>query len=172
MDRRDSGREVRECSGEQRLTVQPGATLCKLAMTVDRPRLWSPQEPNLYAAEVVLGAEAAGAGQVAHRAAVRFGFRDFRVGADGFFRLNGRRLFLKSCHTVNNFPVAIGMPHKPELMTRDLLYAKAMGFDMVRFLGGPPFPEQLRFCDEIGLMVYAEPRGVAVARFAENGRAI
>jgi hypothetical protein len=158
VDRRDSDREVRECSGEQRLTVQPGATLCELTMTVHRPRLWSPQEPNLYAAEVVLGAEAAGVGPVAHRTAVRFGFRDFRVGADGFFRLNGRRLFLKSCHTVNNFPVAIGMPHKPELMTRDLLYAKAMGFDMVRFLGGPPFPEQLRFCDEIGLMIYAEPR--------------
>ena len=77
---------------------------------------------------------------------------------DGYFYLNGRRLFLKSCHTVNNFPVAIGTAHQPDMFTRDLFYAKAMGFDIVRFLGGPPLPEQLRFCDEIGLMVYAEPR--------------
>ena len=38
-----------------------------------------------------------------HEQAVRCGFRDFRV-VDGYFRLNGKRLFLRSTHTGNHFP--------------------------------------------------------------------
>ena len=36
---------------------------------------------------------------------VRCGFRDFRF-EDGYFRLNGRRIFLKCSHTGNHCPVA------------------------------------------------------------------
>ena len=158
VNRLDSGRSTLTCSGQKAMRAPAGETQFELPLKVSEPRLWSTREPNLYAAELAVTASCADASRVEHRASARFGFRDFRVGSDGFFRLNGQRLFLKSCHTVNNFPVAVGMPHKPELMSRELLYAKAMGFDMVRFLGGPPFPEQLRICDEIGLMIYAEPR--------------
>ena len=46
------------------------------------------------------------------------------------------------------------VPHGPNLCRRDLIYAKAAGFNMVRFSSGMAWPEQLDFCDEIGLMVY------------------
>jgi hypothetical protein len=155
---RDSGYEVSQSAAELRFIAPPGKTEQNLSLRVRQPRLWSTREPNLYTAGVALDAALSGGSRVVHQTAVRFGFREFRVAADGYFRLNGRRLFLKACHTVNNFPVAIGVAHRPELLTRDLLYAKGMGFDMVRFLGGPPLPEQLQFCDEIGLMIYAESR--------------
>ncbi len=158
VDRQDSDHAVPQCARCVEVSVPPGTSELTLPLAFPQPKLWSPHDPNLYCTSVRLETKVSGAALVAERRQ-RFGFRDFRVGHDGYFRLNGRRLFLKSCHTVNNFPVAIGVAHKPELLTRDLLYAKAMGFDMVRFLGGPPLPEQLRFCDEIGLMVYAEPRG-------------
>ena len=154
----DSGRDVSQCTTELRFIAPPGKTEQNLSLHVKQPRLWSPKEPNLYSASVVLEASLPEGAHIVHQSGVRFGFRDFRVGADGYFRLNGKRLFLKSCHSVNNFPVAIGIAHQPELLTRDLLYAKGMGFDMVRFLGGPPLPEQLQFCDEIGLMIYSESR--------------
>ena len=44
----------------------------------------------------------------------------------------------------------------PDLMRRDLLMAKVSGYNMVRFIAGMAFPEQLDCCDEIGLMVYEE----------------
>lgn len=158
VQRDDHGRMVPECLGEADTLVQPGVAHFEFNLRVATPQLWSPQHPRLYSAAVRLEAQSGRSNAFSQEASARFGFRDFRVGPDGFFRLNGRRLFLKSCHTVNNFPVALGGPHRPEMMTRDLLYAKAMGFDMVRFLGGPPFPEQLDFCDRIGLMIYAESR--------------
>jgi hypothetical protein len=157
IERQDAGRIAIVCSAGAELVTVPGTSEFTLPLVVPQAKPWSPLAPNLYWATARLQAESA-EGATVDACRERFGFCDFRVGADGYFRLNGRRLFLKSCHTVNNFPVAIGTAHRPDMFIRDLFYAKAMGFDMVRFLGGPPLPEQLRFCDEIGLMVYAEPR--------------
>lgn len=35
--------------------------------------------------------------------------------------------------------------------------AKAVGFNMIRFISGAALPLQMDLCDEIGLMVYEEP---------------
>ena len=50
-------------------------------------------------------------------------------------------------------------PVDPDLMRRDLIMAKASGFNMIRWIAGMARPEQLDFCDEIGLMVYEEHLG-------------
>lgn len=76
----------------------------------------------------------------------------------GYFRLNGRRLFLRSTHTLNHYPIGQIVPPTPDFIRRDLLFAKTAGFNMVRFIGGMPLPEQLDYCDEIGLMVHEECR--------------
>jgi hypothetical protein len=132
----------------------PGDVSHVLSLHVPEHRLWSPEEPCLYRAELVMtttGPE----GVWRHRYSVRFGFRDFRV-QDGWFVLNGKRVFLRSTHTGNHFPIGEIVPPTPDFLCRDLLYAKTCGYNMVRFIAGMPWPEQLDYCDEIGLMVYEE----------------
>ena len=87
----------------------------------------------------------------------RFGFRELRV-EKGYFRLNGKRIFLKSSHTVNQCPIGVILPPAgaPDLLRKDLLYMKSCGFNTVRFIAGVAYPYQLDLCDEIGLMVYEE----------------
>jgi hypothetical protein len=41
-------------------------------------------------------------------------------------------------------------------LRRDLIMAKAAGFNCIRWIAGVALPEQLDFCDELGLMVYEE----------------
>ena len=84
---------------------------------------------------------------------MRFGFRELRV-VNGWFRLNGKRIFLRSTHTGNHFPIGQQVAVDHDLLRRDLVLAKASGFNAVRFIAGVAWPEQLDFCDEIGLMVY------------------
>jgi beta-galactosidase/beta-glucuronidase len=43
-----------------------------------------------------------------------------------------------------------------DMLRKDMLYAKASGFNMVRFISGTALPYQLDLCDELGLMVYEE----------------
>jgi beta-galactosidase/beta-glucuronidase len=123
-----------------------------LTLTVQTPRLWSLDDPYLYRVTARLESE-----EGVDERAVRCGFRDFRV-VNGYFRLNGKRLFVRSTHTGNHCPVGqiLPPPSAPDLLRRDLVYAKAIGFNMVRFIGGMPYSYQLDICDEIGLMVYDE----------------
>jgi hypothetical protein len=131
---------------EQAVDLPPGETTLALPIDIAHPHAWNLDDPYLYR----LSAELNG-----HTLAIRFGLRDFRV-IDGFFHLNGKRVFLRSSHTGNHFPIGQIVPPTPDLMRRDLLMAKAAGFNCVRFIAGAAWPEQLDFCDEIGLMVYEE----------------
>ena len=87
---------------------------------------------------------------------VRCGFRDFRF-ENGYFRLNGRRIFLKCSHTGNHCPIGLQLPHDPDLLRRDLHNVKVMGFNAIRYIAGVATRYQLDLCDEIGLLVYEEP---------------
>lgn len=132
--------------------LPPGLTVHQQQFALPAPGLWDLETPFLYRAAVRLRAEDSEDEQL-----VVFGFRGFQV-SDGFFYLNGRRLFLRSTHTGNHCPIGQVLPPQqaPDLLRRDLLFAKASGFNMVRFIAGLPRPYQLDLCDEIGLLVYEE----------------
>jgi hypothetical protein len=134
--------------------LPPGATTIEAEAQMESPRLWSLDDPFLYR---VTGRVESGNSAGFHETSVRCGFRDFRV-AKGFFRLNGKRLFVRSTHTLNHCPVGQILPpdEAPDLLRRDMLYAKAAGFNTVRFIAGVAHPYQLELCDEIGLLVYQE----------------
>jgi hypothetical protein len=132
----------------------PGESRFEASLLVRNPHLWLLEDPFLYRINVDLKATGEGM-DFEHRSSVRSGFRELRV-ERGYFRLNGRRIFVRSTHTGNQFPIGHPVPPNPDLIRRDLLYAKSLGFNMVRFISGLALPEQLDFCDEIGLMVYEE----------------
>lgn len=148
------GEWERECAAqrvEARLACAPGKTSHTLRFRVPQHRLWDLDDPFLYRLEVILCP--GGYEDTYH---CRFGFREFSV-RNGYFTLNGRRIFLKSAHTVNQFPNHAGALDVAMLRT-DLLYAKSCGFNTVRWIGGNALPQQLDLCDEIGLMAYEETR--------------
>ena len=135
----------------QALVFPGGLSEHELVIAVHPPHLWNLDDPYLYR----VTASITTAAQPAHQLAVRCGFRDFRV-EGGYFHLNGKRIFVKSTHTGNCMPIGQQVAVIPDHVRRDLIYAKASGFNMVRFIAGVAYPVQLDFCDEIGLMVYEE----------------
>ena len=147
-------------------SLAPGENVVEAELAVDDPQLWQLNEPNLYRVSCRLNVEDGDNDWMDERA-VRCGFRDFRF-ENGYFRLNGKRLFLKGTHTLNHTPVGLQVPHDPDLLRRDLLNLKVMGFNMVRFIWGGAVPYQLDLCDEIGLLVYNE--SYASHAFSETSR--
>jgi len=129
-----------------------GDTLVEAQLHVDQPRRWELNDPFLY--RVTARVWTVPTGEIDERS-VRCGFRDFRF-EDGYFRLNGRRIYLRSSHTGNHCPIGLQLPHDPDLLRRDLLNVKVMGFNMIRFIAGVATRAQLDLCDEIGLLVYEE----------------
>jgi len=138
----DSPRPV--CSAMRHHVIPTGKTTFEETLDVPGFKLWSVDVPNVYSVTV-------------DGHATRFGFRDFRL-VDGWFTLNGKRMFLKSAHTGNHMPGGLSVfdPKTPELEFRDFQNMKAMGFNCVRFIATQATPRQLDYCDKIGLMVYQE----------------
>ncbi len=132
--------------------VPPGDTVIKTEIKIENAHLWDLNNPYLYRLSVGNTNEK---DKSFDERSVRFGFRDFRF-ENGSFRINGRRLFLRSAHTCNNFPIGQRLPIDPDQARRDLLDMKVMGFNAIRFIWGGALPYQLDLCDEIGLMVYNE----------------
>ncbi len=133
-------------------TAPCGAGGQSMAIPISQPQYWSPEDPQFYLVTVDMECEAK-AVSCRDQKTVRCGFRELRVD-HGYFRLNGKRIFLRCTLTVNDYCCGDKIP-KEHLM-RDLIFAKAAGFNTVRFLIGGVYPEQLDLCDEIGLMVYEE----------------
>lgn len=130
-----------------------GTTEYVTELTVPQHRLWSVDEPILYNVRAGLSC-----GEKNHTIQRRTGFRTFRVGDDGYFYLNGKRILLRSSHTGNCMPLSTHhISEDPALLRKDFLMAKAVGFNCIRFISGVALPLQLDLCDEIGLMVYEEP---------------
>jgi beta-galactosidase/beta-glucuronidase len=139
-----SGETLQAVAVERELA--PGDSLVEAEVKLDQPRLWDLNDPFLYRVTARVGDD---------ERSVRCGFREFCF-ENGYFRLNGRRLFLRSTHTCNHFPVGLKLPPDPDMARRDLLDLKVMGFNMIRFIWGGAERYQLDLCDEIGLMVYEE----------------
>ena len=92
-----------------------------------------------------------------HEVSARCGFRDFRV-TNGYFRLNDKRLFLRSTHTGNHCPWGQVWPPPGyrDLLRLDLVHAKSVGYNCIRAISGLLLPDQIELCDELGLLVYEE----------------
>ncbi len=129
-----------------------GASDQSLTIPINQPQYWSPEDPQFYLVTMDMECEEKTV-SFRDQKTVRCGFRELRVD-NGYFRLNGKRIFLRCTLTVNDYCCGDKIPN--DHLMRDLIFLKAAGFNMVRFLVGGVYPQQLDMCDEIGLMVYEE----------------
>ncbi|MBR5627357.1 MAG: hypothetical protein IKW74_07040, partial [Thermoguttaceae bacterium] len=93
----DGGGFSRPVSFEK--SAVPGKSIVEGNLTVPDFRLWELNDPNLYA----VTAESKNERSVDRRTAT-CGFRDFRF-ENGFFRLNGKRIYVKCSHSGSDSPV-------------------------------------------------------------------
>lgn len=137
--------------------LQAGTNELNIPVTAPEAKLWSVDEPNLYVCEVTLG----GGKKWMDTATRRFGFRWFEasgIGQEAVFRLNGKRIMLRSAISWSFWPVN-GIFPSEELAKRQVTIAKELGLNMLnfhRFMGNPSV---MNYADELGLLYFEEPGG-------------
>jgi beta-galactosidase len=133
-------------------TVLAGARneLCQ-ELPVSRPRLWSPEAPQLYRLETEVGV----GGNVVDTVVTPFGMRSIAFDADTGFQLNGEPLKLKGgCVHHDNGLLGAASYDRAEERKVELL--RANGFNAVRCAHNPPAPAFLDACDRLGMLVIDE----------------
>ena len=115
------------------------------------PKLWSPDSPDMYSAEIAIEAD----GKTLDRTSTHFGIRKIEVDAENGFRLNGKALKLKGgCMHHDNGPLGSAAIDRAEERRVELM--KANGFNAIRTSHNPPSPAFLDACDRLGMLVVDE----------------
>ena len=139
------GRQV--ARAEQQLRLAAGERRhVSIPLKLGGPKLWSPQEPNLYQLESKV--TAAGREDVV---ATRIGVRRLAF-EGGRFLLNGEPLTLRGVNRHQEYPY-VGYALSKQADVRDALLIKKYGFDYVRLSHYPQSPAFMAAADELGLMV-------------------
>ncbi|MDR0766187.1 MAG: DUF4982 domain-containing protein [Odoribacteraceae bacterium] len=139
------GRLVKE------LSRVPGEhTPATFSLEINRPSLWSPDEPNLYSCELTLKSLA---GVTTCRE--RFGFRHAEFVEHGPFLLNGKRLLLRGTHRHEDH-AGTGAAMTDETIAREMEMIKSMGANFIRLAHYQQSRLVLEHCDRLGLLVWEE----------------
>ncbi len=138
------------------VTAAPGLSTASLVLPVAQPHLWNLGDPFLYTIRVTSAWRDGGTVLGRDSESFRTGFRDFRV-VDGFFYLNGRRIFPACAHGNNYDPILMqGTSRRMTYMEKELDQLKRAGFNMMRCIVSAALPEQLDYADEHGMLFFTE----------------
>ncbi|MBV1687920.1 DUF4982 domain-containing protein [Novosphingobium sp. G106] len=144
------GREV--ATGSQNLAIPAGRMRrIDVALDIQRPALWSPDQPNLHFAEIVLACD----GKISDRVSERFGIRSISVSPKTGFQVNGKTYQLRGAclHHDNGILGAVAIDRAER---RKVELVKAHGFNAIRCSHNPQSPYFLDVCDELGMIVVDE----------------
>jgi beta-galactosidase len=146
------GQEVARGSTRVRVEpLKPGTATLKLA--VQRPRLWSLEQPNVYRVRAVLR----DGGTEIDRTEVQTGFRSIRFDANRGFFLNGQAVKLQGV-AIHQDHAGVGVAVPDAIWEFRLRQLKSMGVNAIRFAHNAIAAEVLDMTDRLGLLVLNENR--------------
>lgn len=123
-------------------------------LLLQNPRLWSPENPELYIVKCYLTRPEGKDLRVIDEYDLTAGIRKITI-SGGHILINGNRLPLKGVAWYEDHPTW-GSSMPDEERERDIVLMKTLGANLVRFIDHPPHPYMLNLCDRYGLLAMEE----------------
>ncbi|MFI6935729.1 PA14 domain-containing protein [Streptomyces sp. NPDC050287] len=136
--------------GKRKVATARGRTGGPLTLTIDNPRLWSPDDPFLYDLKVTVGADRVGS---------YFGMRSIAVEqVNGTPRtvLNGKPVFMMATLDQGFWPDGLHTAPTDDALAYDLKVHKELGFNAVRKHIKVEPDRWFYWADRLGLMVWQD----------------
>ena len=132
--------------------LHPGKQKKSWTLNIPDAKYWSPDNPHLYRAEVVVNNK----NEISDSWNARFGMRELTIKNDDFY-LNGKRLYIKATFFEGLYPNGIAYPDSKEMIRREIQLAKEAGFNLIRPWRRAAAPIWLDMADEMGVLVVGSP---------------
>jgi len=126
----------------------------QLELTVNWPKLWSPETPELYILKTSIIFIDGKQKTTIDQYSVNIGFTSMRV-ENNTLVLNGNKIILKGVVWHEDSP-KYGASLSYEQMEKDVILIKSLGANAVRFAFHPPHPYMLNLCSRYGVAVLEE----------------
>ncbi len=120
-------------------------------LTIQNPRLWSIDSPELYTAESNVYKDQ----DLVDTYITTFGVRDIRFDAQKGFFINDKNVLLKGMN-LHQDAGCVGTAVPDRVWERRLEKVKSLGCNAIRMSHNPPAPEILDMCDRMGFIVIDE----------------
>ncbi len=117
---------------------------------INKPHLWTPDDPYLYTIEVTASAN----GQTFTQTE-KIGFRSFLFADKGPFYLNGKRLLLQGTHRHEDH-AGVAEAMTDSMMHQEMQLMKDMGVNFIRLGHYQQSRIILNLCDSLGILVWEE----------------
>lgn len=159
--------EIRDADGKrvsQNSSEQMFGNTMEQNLEVPNPKLWSPETPYLYTANLKLYQDE----QLKDEQQIRFGIRQIAYDSCKGFVLNGEVTKFKGVCLHHDLG-PIGAAINTAALRRQLAILKDMGCNAVRSSHNMPSLEQLELCDEMGFLFLAESFDEWAKAKVENG---
>ena len=143
--------------------VQPlSAATAYMTLTVDAPRLWDAEHPNLYRLQAAVRDAGTYKTHIVPCAqptedteSVLFGIRTIEADVKHGLRINGREVKLRGgCLHHDNGPIGAVTLYDAE--ARKVRRLKEVGFNAIRTTHNPPSAALIEACDRLGMYVFDE----------------
>ncbi len=135
-------------------TLNSADTIFLLQTVLLNPKIWTPESPNLYFAEINLLEK----GKIIHTVKRRFGFRTVEIKQRDGVYINGVKVKMKGVNRHSFWPSS-GRTLSKKISIEDVLLMKDMNMNAVRMSHYPPDDHFLDACDSLGLFVIDELAG-------------
>lgn len=122
------------------------------SISLEKAKLWSPDSPYLYTAEVTLYDSE---GNIADQIKEQFGVRTIELNPKKGLLVNGKKVLLKGYanhHTLG----ALGAAAYPRAIEKRLKLMKEFGMNHIRTSHNPYSEDFLKLCDKYGILVVDE----------------
>ena len=145
---KQKGKGEAVCTMEQSMNLRAGTEgTFSGVMTVITPRLWHPDNPNLYLLQTDVYAD----GEQMDSETTRIGIRHLEITREKGFVINGKPLRLVGSNRHMEYPY-VGNAISDNAQYRDMYQIRNNGFNIVRLGHYPQAPSVLDACDELGLL--------------------
>ena len=145
------GKTVAQIESTQTIAANTTNTFDQTAPPIANPKLWSPENPNLYSVKTVV----LDGSKLADDYTSPLGFRWFKFTADQGFFLNGGHYYFKGAN-VHQDHAGWGDAVADSGFFRDVKLVKDAGFDFIRGSHYPHAPAFAAACDQIGILFWSE----------------
>lgn len=157
----DQGQIIAEIADH--ITAGAGPTMLnQQKLTVEQPKLWSPEEPHLYQLITRIYPAVAGGEKPQSHAPEAFetvshaiGFRTIRLDPNEGFILNGVKMKLNGVCEHHDLG-ALGAAFNKTALRRRFVILKEMGANAIRTAHNMPAKELMELADEMGMLVVSE----------------
>lgn len=123
-------------------------------LTINNPRRWSPEAPELYRLTASLVVVDGKKRTLIDEVSQIVGFRSFEISGDKLL-LNGKRITLRGIVWHEDSP-RTGASLSYDEMERDIALIKTLGANAIRFIFHPPHPYMVTLCDRYGILATEE----------------